>query len=134
MDIVAFLKQQIGMFIITLMYLFCPFVYIALYLDNTKGNMLGYVLLLVGSPIFAFITMLIDNKSAVIWGNICSFIISFTLLYNVHLTNAWHFYYTPVETNQKIAFLLLTILMLIPQLFVIKYVTKYLDKDKVITK
>lgn len=119
-------EQTLNLFI-PIIYLCFPFVYFAMYLYIKLGTMLGYVLMILGLIISTFIVLLISNKINVFIGNIFSFIMSFSLMYHVYLTTDWHFHYTPVEIQQIVLFILLSILSLIPQVLVIKFFSKYVD-------
>lgn len=93
-----------------------PFVYLALLEDFRTGTLLGYLLLLVGFTVLAFIGQRWGHLLFVIAGNVLSYFIS---VYAAGQTDAYGFegYFKPLTAEQLILFV--SLLMLIPQLIAI---------------
>lgn len=105
-----------------LIYACYPFVYISMYLDFTKGTMLGYLIMVIGTSILAYFTTLSDTKYTVSIGNSLSLAVSYLWIHHMDTTTDWGYYFAPVSTNQLLV--LVTLLNMIPQLIVMHYVTK----------
>ena len=93
-----------------------PFVYLALLEDFKTGTLLGYLLLLVGFTVLAFIGQRWGHLLFVIAGNIVSYFISIYFASQMN-TFGWGGYFKPLTAEQLI--LLISLLMLIPQLIAI---------------
>ena len=93
-----------------------PFVYLALLKDFKTGTLLGYVALLIGFTVLAFIGQRWGHLLFVIAGNVLSYFIS---VYVAGQTDAYGFdsYFKPLTAEQLILFV--SLLMLIPQLIAI---------------
>lgn len=103
-----------------------PFVYLALLEDFKTGTLLGYLLLLVRFTVLAFTGQRWGHLLFVIAGNVLSYFIS---VYAAGQTDAYGFdgYFKPLTAEQLI--LLISLLMLIPQLIAI-VVTMSLEAKK----
>jgi len=103
-----------------------PFVYLALLEDFKTGTLLGYLLLLVRFTVLAFTGQRWGHLLFVIAGNVLCYFIS---VYAAGQTDAYGFdgYFKPLTAEQLI--LLISLLMLIPQLIAI-VVTMSLEAKK----
>jgi len=110
--------------------LYCfPFVYFSMHQDFANGSMVGYLIMIVGSSILAFLSKLFSNTIPFIIGNIASAIISFYFLYKMEISLGigWDGgYFKPLTPYQLL--LLVSFLNLIPQFFVIMLANK-INKD-----
>ena len=93
-----------------------PFVYLALLEDFKIGILLGYLMLLVGFTVLAFIGQRWGHLLFVIAGNIVSYFISIYFASRMD-TFGWDGYFKPLTAEQLI--LLVSLLMLMPQLIAI---------------
>lgn len=90
-----------------------PFVYLALLEDFKTGTLLGYVALLIGFTMLAFIGQRWGHLLFVVAGNIMTYFISIYFAGQMD-TFGWDGYFKPLTAEQLI--LLVSLLMFIPQL------------------
>lgn len=103
-----------------------PFVYFSMYEDFANGSMIGYVIMIVGTSILAYVSKLFSNTIPFIIGNVLSIIISYYFLYKMEIEFgiSWHRgYFKPFTPYQLL--LLVSFLNVIPQFFVMILVNKY---------
>lgn len=107
--------------------LYCfPFVYFSMYQDFANGSMVGYLIMIVGCSILAFLSKLFSNTILFIIGNLASAIISFYFLYKMEVSFGigWDGgFFKPLTPYQLL--LLVSFLNLIPQLLVIRLASKF---------
>jgi|SRR5690625_1587625 len=115
------MRKTIVSILIILLYCF-PFVYYSMYQDYTNGSLLGYLLMIVGTSILAFLAKYFNNLLPFIIGNIASLIVSFYFIYRTG--DSWHDgYFKPLTPNQLL--FLVSFLNLIPQFLVMMLVKKF---------
>jgi len=94
-----------------------PFVYFSMYKDFSNGSMIGYLLMLIIVSMVAFFTTFIITVNSLIIGNIVSAVLSYYFIHNMTSNVLWGSYFSPLMPSQL--FILVSILMLIPQLIAI---------------
>lgn len=118
------MRRLIISFFIVCLYSF-PYVYFAMYQDFANASMIGYVVMLLGTSLLAFVSKYVGNFIPFIIGNLASAVISFYFLYkmNVIYGVGWdEGYFKPLTPYQL--FLLVSFLNLIPQLLFMKLAKK----------
>ncbi|WP_217587497.1 hypothetical protein [Lentibacillus saliphilus] len=106
--------------------LYCfPFVYFSMHQDFTNGSMFGYLIMIVGTSLLAFLSRYFSNTIPFIIGNVASFIISFYFLSKMEATLGvgWDDGYFKPLTPYQLLFLV-SFLNLIPQLLVMSFANR----------
>ncbi|MGE7997575.1 hypothetical protein ACQKOF_02620 [Lysinibacillus sp. NPDC093190] len=122
-------KIVIGILIVCL-YCF-PFVYFSMYQDFANRSMLGYLMMIVMTSLFAFLGKFLCNSIPFIIGNIVSAVISFYFIGKMEdtLEIGWDGgYFKPFSPSQLLV--IVSVLNLIPQFFAMKLANRYKNNVK----
>ncbi|MEY9973506.1 hypothetical protein ABH966_003906 [Lysinibacillus sp. RC46] len=122
-------KIVIGILIVCL-YCF-PFVYFSMYQDFTNRSMLGYLMMIVMTSLFAFWENFPCNSIPFIIGNIVSAVSSFYFIGRMEdtLGIGWDGgYFKPLSPSQLVV--IVSVLNLIPQFFAMKLAKGHKNKVK----
>ncbi|MEC0090117.1 hypothetical protein [Paenibacillus macquariensis] len=110
-------NEKLGLNILILGLYGFPFVYFSMYKDFSNGSMIGYLLMLIVVSMVAFFATFIISVTSLIIGNIVSTVLSYYFIHNMTANVLWGSYFSPLMPSQL--FILVSILMLIPQLIAI---------------
>jgi hypothetical protein len=105
-----------------------PYVFFAMYLDFSKGSMLGYGIMVGMSLILGYTTRFSAALPVLVIGNLLSFTISYYLNTSMAGSEKWGWYFKPLTSQQLL--ILVSILNLIPQIIGIKSFRNSKDNDK----
>ncbi|MCP8970080.1 hypothetical protein [Ectobacillus ponti] len=108
--------KKIPIFIICL-YCF-PFVYVAMYQDFQHRSMLGYLLMVTATPLFAFCGTFFGNTKIPIAGNLLSAASSLYWISRMMGVVGWDGFFKPLTPQLLLA--AVSVLNLLPQLLAIK--------------
>ncbi|RDU37911.1 hypothetical protein DRW41_08865 [Neobacillus piezotolerans] len=95
-----------------------PFGYFAIYQDYKDGSMLGYLLLILGPAILAFINKLKGYTFLIVIGNLFSAGVSFYFSNQMAGVDRWGYYFKPLTATSLL--FTISILNLIPQFMAFK--------------
>lgn len=118
------MRKLIISILIVCLYCF-PFVYFSMHQDFANGTMIGYLIMIVGTSILAFISKYFSNSIPFVIGNIVSAFVSFYFLYKMEISLGvgWEGgYFKPLTPYQLL--LLVSFLNLVPQFLVMKLTSR----------
>ncbi|MGF7535166.1 hypothetical protein AAGG74_16050 [Bacillus mexicanus] len=121
------MKKIIIGLIIIVFYCF-PFVYFSMQQDFVNRSMLGYLIMIVATSLFAFLVKVFSNSLLLIIGNVISALISFYFINGMAGNEQWDGYFKPLTPFQLL--ILVSVLNLIPQFLAIRVTNKYIRKNK----
>lgn len=125
--------KKIGLNLLIIIAYCFPFVFFAMHTDFDKGSILGYLLMIVGTGILAYLSRLFNTtlvKATLIFiiGNILSAFISYYFLGTMEGNERWDGFFKPFSPEPF--FKGLCILNLIPQLIALYRAHTYKKKRK----
>lgn len=118
------MNKNITKIILVALYCF-PYAYFSMYIDFTKGSMLGYLFMVLGMSLLAFMSKRFAIVPFAALGNILSAVISYISyrLWSGSLGEGWDYgYFKPLAPNSFI--ILIIVISLMPQLLVVLYKSK----------
>ncbi|MBD7942612.1 MULTISPECIES: hypothetical protein [Psychrobacillus] len=115
-------KQNVAFIILVLMFYCFPFGYYAMYLDFTKGTMIGYLIMIIGTIVLAYICKSFLFISVLLIGNILSIISSLYFIHMMNTTVDWGYYFKPFRPYT--VFFISFLLNCIPQWIISKSVKR----------
>jgi hypothetical protein len=105
-----------------------PYVFFAMYLDCSKGSMLGYGIMVGMSLILGYTTRFFAALPVLVIGNLLSLAISYYLNTTMAGSEKWGWYFKPLTSQQLL--ILVSILNLIPQIIGTNISRKPKNNDK----
>ncbi|WP_316569403.1 hypothetical protein [Neobacillus sp. YIM B06451] len=117
--------KKIWVYFILIAYCF-PFGYFAMYQDYKDGSMLGYLLLILGPAILAFISKLKGYPFLILIGNLLSAGVSFYFSNQMAGVDRWGYYFKPFTANSLL--LTVSLISLIPQVIAVLLAWKKVKK------
>lgn len=110
--------RNTGLLILVLLFYCLPFGYYGMYLDYTKGSLLGYLLMIIIGLALAYICKVFLFIPVLVVGNVLSAISSLYFIHMMDIKEDWGYFFKPFR--QTTLFFIIFLLNCIPQWLVIR--------------